>query len=136
MNFRSAEISDFEYMAENSINKRVDRNPRENSHFIYTLENNGVPIMLGGFMFITPATAWCWIDISSEFDKNKIIAYRTIKEWMGLFAKDHNIARLQAFVRCDFPEANRLMHHLGFEIESTMEKFFGTEDAYMYRKIT
>jgi len=134
INFRQATQSDIEYMAENSINKAVDRKQLDVIDYVYTLEDK-IPLLVGGFRMITPTTAWCWIDVSKDGRKRIVKSYRVIKEWIDKFAKNHEIKRLQAFIRTDYPEAIRLIEHLGFEKESTMKDFFGDSSAYMYVRL-
>ena len=134
MRFREATIEDYEYMAINSINQKVDRKMEDTVDYAYTLEDDGKPLGMGGFRMITSTTAWAWVDLSHEAGKNIITAYRVIRDWMIDFCEKMNIKRLQAFVRTDFPEAERLVQHLGFEKESKMVGFFDDKDAWMYVK--
>ncbi len=135
MNFRETIPADFEFMSHHSINKGVDRKILDCIDYVFTLEDN-VPLAIGGFRMINTTTAWCWIDLSDEAGKHLVKVYRVIKEWIDEFAESHKIKRLQAFVRTDFEEAERLVKHLGFEKESIMENFFGSKDAYMYVRLT
>ena len=135
MIFRETTQADVEYMAENSINKRDERKMMACVDYIFTLEDEGTPLLVGGFRLITPTTAWCWFDMSHEAGKHLIVVYRTIKEWLNTFADSHGIIRYQAFVRTDSPEAIRTVGHLGFTLEGHMEKFFGDEDAFLYKRL-
>lgn len=135
MEFRQTTQNDLDYMVNHSINQRVDRKKLDQIDYTYTLEHNGVPFMVGGFRMVTATVAWCWVDLSDESRKHIIPLYRVIKEWITIFAKNHNIKRLQAFVRTNYTEGIRLIEHLGFEKESTMEKFFGNDDAFMYKRL-
>lgn len=133
MEFREVRQSDIDYMIENSINK--DLKQLRAVDYIYTLEHEGIPLLVGGFRLINDTTAWCWADISHEASKHTTMMYRVIKEWIDKFTKEHNIKRLQAAIRCSNPEARRMVKHLGFQQESVMPYFFGDESGYMYRKI-
>ena len=135
MIFRTAIPQDYEYMSVHCANRRTEIKQLDAIDYIYALEHKGKPLMVGGFRFVTPTTAWCWIDLSDELDGHLIPTYRVIKEWINEFAKDHEIKRLQAFVRTDFPEAEKMMRHLGFGRESTMKNFFGDDDGYMYVRV-
>ena len=64
-----------------------------------------------------------------------VMCYRVIKEWTNVFVKEHKIRRLQAYIECDFPEAIRIVRHLGFKRESTMPNFVGDKPAYLYSRI-
>ena len=135
MNFRETIPADFEFMSHHSINKDVDRKILDCVDYVFTLEDD-VPLAIGGFRMINTTTAWCWIDLSDEAGKHLVKVYRVIKEWIDEFAESHKIKRLQAFVRTDFEEAERLVKHLGFKKESIMENFFGEENAYLYVRLT
>jgi len=133
MNFRLATPEDIDYMAVNSINQTVDRKMEERVDYIYALEDESL-FGIGGFRMIVPTTAWCWVDLTEDAKKNVYTTYRVISEWMDEFVKNHNIKRLQAFVK-DIPRHKRLVEHLGFEVESTMKDFYGDEDAFLYRRL-
>lgn len=135
MIFRESTKEDFEYMTEHSINKKVDRKQLSCVDYAYTLEHESKPLMVGGFRMIVPSTAWCWVDLGKDAGKNITVVYRVIKEWIDEFIKSKNIKRLQAFVRTDYPQAEKLVQHLGFHKESIMKNFFCNEDAYMYVRI-
>ena len=124
MIFREAVSEDFDIMPKSDLVELVD--------YVYTLEDDGKPIMVGGFRRINQTTAWCWVELG---DVTSIITvYRTIKEWVDKFCDIHKVKRLQAFTRID-DKAIRMVEHLGFTRESTMINFFGDEDAYMYVRI-
>jgi len=127
--------SDLDYMAEHTMSRGVQKSCPEQISYMYTLEDDGVPLGMGGFRLINKYTSWCWVDFSPVGHKNVILSYRTIKEKINEFCKEHKIKRLQAYVECDFPEAIRLAEHLGFSQESTMSNFAGNRDAYMYVRI-
>ena len=133
MNFREVQQSDIDYMTNNSING--DLKQFRAIDFIYTLEHDNIPLLVGGFRLINDTTAWCWTDISHEAANHTITMYRVIKEWIDKFVKDHNIKRLQAFAGLDKTESIRMLQHLGFEQESVMINFFGDTSAYLYRRI-
>ena len=135
MNFRLATQEDLDYMADHSINQRVDRKMSEAIDYIYTLENEESPVGVGGFRMVTPTTAWCWIDLSPAISDNLIIGYRAVRDWIDGFVGQMGIKRLQAFVRSDEPKHIRLVEHLGFEKESLMVGFYDNGDAFMYRKL-
>lgn len=135
MIFRESIPEDVLYMAEHSINQKCDRKQEETIDYTYTLEHEDKPLMVGGFRMITTTTAWCWVDLSPEIGKHLIPAYRLIREWIDLFAQEYNIKRLQAFVRTDVPENERLVKHLGFVCESVMPCFFGNDSAYLYVRV-
>ena len=103
--------------------------------YMYTLEHEDVPIMIGGFRLITNTTAWCWCELADGIEKHLVTAYRLIRDWIDEFAKAHGIRRMQAAIRTDKPEAARLVGHLHFKFESIMDKFFDDEDGLLFVRI-
>ncbi len=124
MIFREAINEDFDVMPKSELVEYVNH--------VYTLEDNGKPIMVGGFRMINKTSAWCWVELG-DTDGHITTMYRTIKEWIDAFIEIHEIERLQAFVRMN-DKAIRLVEHLGFQKESIMKNFFGDEDAFMYAR--
>ena len=134
MIFRDTIQSDLDYMATHTMSRGVQKSCPEQISYMYTLEDDGVPLGIGGFQLLNKYSSWCYVDISPTGHKNIILSYRTIKEKINEFCKEHNLRRLQAYVECDFPEAIRLVEHLGFTNESRMKNFVGNKDAYMYAR--
>jgi len=133
MKFREATPEDIRYISEHSISRDVQKFCPPVIDFCFVLEDDdGFPLGIGCFRLINLTTAWCWMSLTAQARRNIIIGFRTIKEWMPIFVKQHNIKRLQAYVEADFPEAIRTAEHLGFRRESTMKNFIGDKDAYMY----
>lgn len=135
MNFRETTQSDIDFVAEHSVSRGIFKRQPEQIDFCYTLEHEGKPLGIGGFRLINMTTAWVWTDWTSLAQNHLVIAYRTIKEWIDIFAKEHGIKRLQAYIEVDFPEAVRLVEHLGFYRESTMKNFVDDKDAFLYAKV-
>ena len=137
MNFRETTQPDLDFMAEHSVSRGIQSKQPESIEYLYTLEHEGNPLGVGGFRLINSTTAWCWVDLSDRVHEgHTIVAYRVIKEWVEIFAKEHGIKRLQAYVACDFPEAVRMVKHLGFYQEGPpMRCFLGEKSAYMYVRI-
>lgn len=135
MEFRETTAEDLEYLADHSVSRGIQSKCPEQIDYCYTLEHEGKPLCVGGFKLINVTTAWSWIEISDAAGNHVIPMYRVIREYIDVFVKEHNIIRAQAYVECDFPEAERMVVHLGFEKESIMKKFMGDKDAYMFAKL-
>ena len=135
MEFRETTTEDLAYMASHSISRGIQKHCPEQIDYLYTLEHEEKPLMTGGFRLINCTTAWCWVDLSDMAGSYPVASYRVIKEWINLFAQEHGIKRLQAYVECDFKEAIRMVEHLGFKWESNMKNFMGDKDAFMYARI-
>lgn len=135
MEFRETTQEDLDFVANNSVSRGIQKHQPEQIDYCYTLEHEGKVLGIGGFRLINKTTAWAWTDWTHFSGSHIIVAYRVVKEWMDMFAKEHNLKRLQAYIECDFAEAIRMVKHLGFEYESTMENFMDDKDAYMYKRI-
>ncbi len=135
MKLRETIQSDVDYLAEHtrshgSFNKKPDI-----LEFTYTLEHEGNILCIGGLNIITPTTGWAWVDISDKADGHMKDVYRYIRDWLKIFTEDKGLIRLQAHVEKGFPEAIRMIEHLGFEFESTLKKFYNETDYLLYARI-
>ena len=135
MEFREATQSDMDALADKSISRGIQKQCPEQTEYMYALEHEGLVLMIGGFRMINVATAWCWVDISSDAGNHLLAAYRVIRDWIEAFCKEKKIVRLQAYVETDFTEAISMVQHLGFTKESIMERFMGDRDAFLYKRI-
>jgi RimJ/RimL family protein N-acetyltransferase len=135
MIFREAQEDDLDYISYHSASRGIQSKCPEQIDYLYTLEHENEPLGVGGFRLINHTTAWCWVDLSEGAHKHIIATYRVIKEWIDTFAEAHKLRRLQAYVEEDFPEAIRMVEHLGFERESTMKNFIEDKSCYMYARI-
>ena len=135
MEFRETTQEDLDFVADNSISRGIQKKCPEQIDYMFTLEHEGKPLGVGGFRVINPTTAWCWTDWTHLTGKHLVTSYRTVKEYIDIFAKEHKLKRLQAYVECDFTEAIRMVEHLGFTKESTMKNFIGDKDAFMFVRI-
>ncbi len=134
MEFREATQEDLDFVSENSVSRGIQKRCPEQIDYLFVLEDDGI-LGVGGFKFINSTTAWTWYDLTHLAGSNMIVVYRTIKEWMESFVKEHKIKRLQAYIEPDFPEAIRTAKHLGFEWESDMENFIDDKMVFMYVRI-
>lgn len=135
MKIRETTREDLDFMADNSISRGIVKNQPDRIEFCYSLEHEGKLLGMGGIRMINLTTAWCWIDMSHNAGGHIIAIYRVIKEWMYELVEDKGIKRLQAYVVTDFPEAVRMVQHLGFEKESILKNFMGDKDAYLYVRL-
>ena len=135
MNFRETTTEDLVYVASHSVSRGIQKYCPEQIDYCFTLEHEGKPLAVGGFRLINLTTAWAWLDISDTAEGHIIPLYRATKEWIEIFAAEHGLKRLQAYVECDFEEAVSMVKHLGFNRESTMQNFIGNEPAYLYARL-
>ena len=134
MEFRPAVEPDLEFVEATLLHRTMQYKQPERIDYCYTLEHENEILGIGGFRFISETTAWVWILMSKYAKPHLKTCYRCIKGWMDIFCEDHKLRRLQAYVDVDFPEAIRLIEHLGFEREFRMKNFMPETDAYMYVK--
>ena len=135
MEFRESTQEDFDYLADHSVSRGIQKQCPEQQEFVYSLVHEDVVLGIGGFMLINKTTAWCWCDFSTDAGSHILTAYRTMRDWIEVFCKEHGIVRLQAYVECDFTQAISMVQHLGFKKECIMERFMGDKDAFMYVRI-
>ena len=135
MNFRETTQEDLDFVSNHSVSRGILKRQPECIDYCFTLEHEGKPLGIGGFRLINTTTAWVWCDLTDCAGSHIIVCYRVLKEWMDIFVKEHGIKRLQAYVELDFPEAIRMVQHLGFEKESIMKSFVGDKDASLYVRI-
>lgn len=134
VNFRELKQEDIDAVKNDSISRGILSKQPESIDFGYTLEHEGKVLGIGGFRLINMTTIWCWTDWTHFAREHTITAYRTVREYIDIFAKEHKIKRAQAYVECSFPEAIRMVEHLGFHRESVMPNFVENESAYLYVK--
>jgi hypothetical protein len=135
MKFREAKQKDLDYVNDNSISRGVLDKQFESVDYCYVLEHEGNILGAGGFRLINSVTAWCWLDLTRHSQDHIIVCYRTIKEWIDIFVKEHELKRLQAYVRIGYDEGIRMVEHLGFKQEFVMKDFMPEGDAMMYRRL-
>lgn len=131
MEFRELTQADIDVVKNNSISRGILHKQPEIIDYSYCLKHEGKVLGIGGIRFINQTTAWGWVDISKDAESRIITSYRAIKEWMEVLCRDKGIKRLQCYVEMDFPEAIRMVEHLGFEQESIMPRFVGEKSAYL-----
>ena len=134
MLFREATKEDLEYVARYSVSRGNKEYP-DTIDYIYTLENQGVVLGVGGFKLLNENTAWVWLDFTPEARVQIRIVYHVIVEWMQIFVKNHGLRLLMAAVRPLFTEAIMTIEHLGFHKEATMPNFFGDQSAHLYLRL-
>lgn len=132
MEFRELTQEDIEAVKNDSISRGILSKQPEVIDYSYCLKHEGKIIGIGGFRLINMTTMWAWTDWTHFAGKHITVAYRTVKEYLDIFAKEHKIKRAQCYVEADFEEAIRMARHLGFDYESTMSNFVGDKPAYMF----
>ena len=132
MELRPMMSEDIAFVAEHTVSRGVFGKQPDTLAWSYALEHDGTILGVGGIQLIVPGTAWAWVDITRFGLRYIKTGYRTIREWMARLTEEHNIHRLQAYVDLEFPEAVRMIEHLGFTRESIMWDFLGDKPAALY----
>lgn len=134
MELRETEQADMDFMAKHSVSRGDKSQPKE-LDYTYTLFHEDKLLGIGGIKLLNMTTAWCWVNISEEAQGHMVMGYRVIKEWLDGLIKVHKLKRLMAAVQIDFPEAIRMVEHLGFTQECVMKNWKGEKSAFLYALI-
>ena len=134
INLRPATGTDLVAVAQSSTSRGIVACPDE-TEWTWAIEKDGQILAVGGAKRVTEATAWCWLDLAEAAQANIKEVWRTIQHWVNNIMAETGLTRLMAAVRVDFDEAIRTVEHLGFHCESTMERFFGEQSAFLFVKL-
>jgi hypothetical protein len=134
MKIRELTMEDIDYVKTRSISRGIFHKLPAQTEWSYALVDGEKTMVVGGIHMINQSTAFCWIDMTEESKSQIILVYRVIKQWMEELVRVHGIIRLQAYTEFNFPEADRVLDHLGFSIESEMRKFVGDYPAKLWVK--
>lgn len=129
--------ADLKFITENALYPFDPKNDKsDNACYEFVLDHGDYIIGGGGFRAITETTAEGWIALTTYVGDHVVPAYRVINEWLEIWCKNHNIHRVQAWVKAGFEEGKRTLRHLGFTEEFKMLDFLGPgKDAYLYYRI-
>lgn len=134
MNLRQATADDIAKVAQTSISRGPKEQP-QSVDWVYALDDDGEILAVGGFKVLNATVAWLWIDLAEAARGKMVFVYRVIRSYIDGWAGKQGFKRLMAAVDCTFPEGIRLVEHLGFEREATLERFFDTGPAYLYARL-
>jgi len=131
MEFREATTDDLVEVSKTSISRGLKEFP-ESIDRQWALSHEGVVLGVGGIKWLTPTTAWAWMDWAKAALDYKAVAIRLIRDFLRGLMNEDGMLRLMAAVDPAFPAAVRTAEALGFKRESVMPKFFGDKPAIMY----
>ena len=131
---RDATQEDYEYIASHSISRGLCGKGPDQIDYIYTLEIDDVIMGIGGFRILNLATAYVWIDLSHDAAHHTLTLVKTLKATMASFVEEHKLRRLESHVSVDFPEAIRLLQHMGFTRECVIKNYMPDSDAFLYKR--
>jgi len=135
MIFREMTQEDIDFVKDHSASRGIFNKMPQQIEFCYALEHEDKILAIGGITLINLTTAWCWLDMTCYAGNHIIVVYRVVKEWLNKLAEDKKLKRLQCYVEPDFPEAIRMVKHLGFKYEYPMPSFIGDKPALMFARI-
>ena len=122
--FRAMTAQDHETMMAHCLYEQQKENPQAPYFETFAYEHHGELFGCGGFQMITETTAWCWVALTDLISSRYVPAYRVIKEFLEKWCLENGIVRLQAWVKQDFIEGERLVEHLNFQKEGDHMKDF------------
>jgi hypothetical protein len=134
MRIREATQADFATL----LSRNVAQEPKEFPaavNFLYALDDHGKVLATGGLQLLTPCAAWVVLMLDPDAKAKIKEVYRHLRDWLDVMSKTHNLRRLQASIRADFPEGIRLAKHIGFRYESRMPGFYGDVSGLLFARI-
>lgn len=123
MLFREATTTDVAAAAQDSISRAFKETvPALNLNWV--LEHEGRILAVGGIKLFSPGTAWVWMNYTTYALPHMKEVYRRTKKQLDKLIVEHKLRRTMAVIKADFPEAIRMIRHLGFQQESVMARFW------------
>jgi RimJ/RimL family protein N-acetyltransferase len=102
----------------------------------YTGYVNDKPIGCGGVVILWDGVGEVWLIVSREVESHKVQAVKVLKRMCEIILLKHELRRIQAIIRTDFPQAVKLVESLGFEREGTLRNYCPDgQDSYMYARL-
>ena len=93
-------------------------------------------IFCGGVLIYRAGFGEAWILCSEDVALYPRTVFKLMREYLQKVINDHSLYRVQATVRCDWPQAQRFVMMFGFTPEGILRKY-GTDksDYKMYARI-
>ena len=141
MELRQATQEDLAFVRQNPFEEAVKgypymQCPDENT---YTALFEGCIVAVGGLYVRWEGVGLLWLMLTADCKKHSlygVIALDAIKEKMEYLIEKNNLWRAEAIVRVGFDRAIKMVEFLGFERESTLEKYMPDKtDAHLYKRI-
>ena len=102
----------------------------------YTGFKNGKVLGIAGVIILWKGVGEAWTIISPEAKKYKISLHKVIKTNLDRIIKEHNLHRVQTYVKIDWHSSQKWMEMLGFECEAILEIFGpNKEDYYLFARL-
>ena len=141
MEFRQATQEDLDYVRQNPFEGAVKgypymQCPDENT---YAVVYEGSLVAVGGLYIRWEGVGLLWLMLTADSKKDGLHGLRAldaIKEKTDELIAKNNLWRAEAIVRVGFDKAIKMIEFLGFERESTLEKYIpDTTDGFLYKRI-
>jgi len=133
MEVRKTTPEDMEYVLDNAIDpqaKTVPQNILTQPAFTGLWE--GKIMGVGGINWYWEGVGEGWIILTKNTQDNPMGSYRTIKMLFKSVLKE-DFQRIQAVVRTDWKQANKMVKKLGFKKEGKLRKYCPNgDDAWIY----
>ena len=101
----------------------------------FTALADGEIFGFAGISLTTPGRGEAW-GLFPNVQKKKFFVARQVKKGIEDLMARHNLTRVSAAARCDWPTAQRFLEHLGFRKEGLMRKFETDDaDSYLYARV-
>lgn len=100
---------------------------------VYTIVDNGNPVMVGGILEYWKERAEAWVIFGQPQRKHFLKIFNVIKRFLSMTF----LRRIEMVVACDFPEGHRMAKLLGFTVECERMKYYLPcgSDAALYVRI-
>lgn len=135
-NYKQGDIS---IVRQNPLEEAVKKYPElRPGPLTWTAEKDGKIVAVFGFILMWAGVAEIWFMPTKDALKFKVEAYFCIKKKLDEKIKEHNLRRVQATVRTDYPRAKKMIERLGFKNETpdAMKEFCPDKcDAYLYARL-
>ena len=89
----------------------------------FTGIENGHLIVVSGVYVLWSGVGEGWFLASKKIEDHKVAAIRAVKKGLKKIITDNGLHRVQAAVRSDWKDANRLARYLGMQHEGTMRQY-------------
>jgi RimJ/RimL family protein N-acetyltransferase len=131
-----AKQADLDYCRQNTIDGAIKEYPQKLiDGFSKTAFVDGEPIAIGGLVIYWPGVGESWLILSKKANDHKTEITRCIRRIVKQFVTENKLHRLQVNVRTDFPQARKLVEHLGFVYEGTLKRYTPNGvDCWMFAK--
>jgi hypothetical protein len=102
----------------------------------FTGRIDGVVVGVGGIQILWEGVGEAWVILSQAALDHKIETYRGIFKKLKELIEECDLRRVQSVIRVDFPQAIRMIEHLGFQLEGYMKGYCPDGcDVFMYGRV-